>query len=36
MDIDDIHEKFDDKYDDAINEMLEYVDKLEAEGKIDG
>lgn len=36
MDIDDIHEKFGDKYDDAISEMLEYVDKLEAEGKIDG
>lgn len=36
MDIDDIHEKFGDKYDDAIAEMLEYVDKLEAEGKIDG
>ena len=36
MDIDDIHEKFGDKYDDAISEMLEYVDKLEAEGKING
>jgi len=36
MDIDDIHEKFGDKYDDAIVEMIEYVDKLEAEGKIDG
>lgn len=36
MDIDDIHEKFGDKYDDAIAEMLEYVDKLEAEGKING
>lgn len=36
MDIDDIRAKFGDKYDDAINEMLEYVDKLEAEGKIDG
>lgn len=36
MDIDDIHEKFGNKYDDAISEMLEYVDKLEAEGKIDG
>lgn len=34
MDIDDIHEKFGDKYDDAISEMLEYVDKLEEEGKI--
>lgn len=34
MDIDDIHEKFGNKYDDAISEMLEYVDKLEAEGKI--
>jgi hypothetical protein len=28
MDIDDIHEKFGDKYDDAIEEMLEYIDKL--------
>lgn len=36
MDIDDIHEKFGDKYDDAIAEMLDYVDKLELEGKIDG
>lgn len=36
MDIEDIHEKFDNKYDDAISEMLEYVDKLEAEGKING
>lgn len=36
MDIDDIHEKFGNKYNDAINEMLEYVDKLEAEGRIDG
>lgn len=34
MDIDDIHEKFGDKYDDAIAEMLEYVSKLEEEGKI--
>ena len=34
MDIDDIHEKFGDKYDDAISEMLEYVDQLEKEGKI--
>ena len=34
MDIDDIHEKFSDKYDDAIAEMMEYVDKVEAEGKI--
>jgi hypothetical protein len=36
MDIDDIREKFGDKYDDAISEMLVYVDKLESEGKIDG
>lgn len=36
MDIDDIHEKFGDKYDDAIAEMLEYVDQLEKEGKING
>jgi hypothetical protein len=34
MDIDDLHEKFGDKYDDAINEMLEYVDKLEEEGRV--
>lgn len=34
MDIDDIREKFADKYDDAIAELLEYVDQLEAEGKI--
>lgn len=34
MDIDDIHEKFGDKYDDAISEMLEYVSKLEVEGKV--
>ena len=36
MDIDDLHEKFGDKYDDAIAEMLEYVDQLEREGKING
>ena len=34
MDIDDIHEKFEDKYDNAISQMLEYVDNLEREGKI--
>lgn len=34
MDIDDIHEKFGEKYDDAIKEMLDYVDQLEQEGKI--
>jgi hypothetical protein len=34
MYIDDIHEKFGDKYDDAISEMLEYVSKLEEEGKV--
>ena len=34
MDLDDIHEKFGDKYDDAIGEMLAYVDKLEEEEKI--
>lgn len=34
MDIDDIHEKFGDKYDDAIKEMLDYVGQLEQEGKI--
>ena len=36
MDIDDIHDKFGDKYDDAIAEMLDYVDQLESEGKING
>lgn len=34
MDIDDIKEKFGNKYDDAISQMLNYVDKLESEGKI--
>ena len=34
MDIDDIKEKFGNKYDKAIEQMLTYVDKLEAEGKI--
>ena len=34
MDIDDIHDKFGDKYDDAIAEMMEYVDQLEQEGKL--
>lgn len=34
MDIDDIHNKFGDKYDEAISQMLEYVDKLEKSGKI--
>jgi hypothetical protein len=34
MDIDDIHAKFGDKYDDAISEMKKYVDILESEGKI--
>lgn len=36
MDMDDIHEKFGDKYNDAIAEMLAYVDKIELEGKING
>ena len=36
MDIDDIREKFGDKYDDAIAEMLDYVEQLEQEGKING
>lgn len=36
MDIDDIHEKFGDKYDDAIAEMMEYVKQLIEEGKING
>lgn len=34
MDIDDIRNKFGDKYDDAIKEMLNYVDMLEKEGVI--
>jgi hypothetical protein len=36
MDIDDIREKFGDKYDDAINEMMEYVNTMIKEGKING
>jgi hypothetical protein len=34
MDIEDIKEKFPGKYDDAIAEMNEYVDKLEEEGRV--
>lgn len=34
MDIDDIREKFGDKYDEAIDQMLDYVDQLEKEGKV--
>ena len=34
MDIDDIHEKFGDKYDVQIQEMLQYVSQLEQEGRI--
>ena len=34
MDIDDIHEKFGDKYDEAIEKMLKYVDELEQNNKI--
>ncbi len=34
MDIDDLHDKFGDKYDVAISQMLAYVDKLEQAGKI--
>ncbi len=34
MDVDDIHSKFGDKYDDAIAQMLEYVDELERNNKI--
>lgn len=34
MDIDDIHEKFGDKYDTQINEMLKYVEKLKEVGEI--
>lgn len=34
MDIDDIHEKFGSKYDEAIDEMLDYVNELERKGEI--
>lgn len=34
MDIDDLHDKFGDKYDDQIKQMLDYVDELEKNGKI--
>lgn len=34
MDIDDIHDKFGDKYDEQIKQMLDYVDELEQNGKI--
>ena len=34
MDIDDIHDRFGDKYDGAIAEMDEYVGRLEKEGRI--
>lgn len=34
MDIDDIKDKFGSKYDQAISEMCDYVDKLEMEGKV--
>ena len=34
MDIDDIHEKFGNKYDVQIKEMLQYVDQLEQEGRV--
>ncbi len=34
MDIDDLHDKYGDKYDEAISQMLDYVDKLEQAGKI--
>lgn len=34
MDIDDIHEKFGDKYDDAIAEMKEYYNKLKEDGRV--
>lgn len=34
MDIDDLHDKFGDKYDEAISQMLDYVDKLEQAGNI--
>ncbi len=34
MDIDDIREKFGDKYDSEIEKLEKYIDKLESEGKI--
>ena len=34
MDIDDIHDKFGNQYDEAISQMLEYVDELEKIEKI--
>lgn len=34
MDIEDIHSKFGNKYDKGISELLDYVNKLESEGKI--
>jgi hypothetical protein len=34
MDIDDLHDKFGDKYDDAISDLREYVNKLEEEGRV--
>lgn len=34
MDIDDVQEKFGNKYDDAINQMLEYIDELKEADKI--
>lgn len=34
MDIDDLRDKFGDKYDNAISQMLNYVEKLEQAGKI--
>lgn len=34
MDVDDIHEKFGDKYDDAISKAEEYLNQLEKEGRI--
>lgn len=34
MDVDDIHEKFGDKYDEAISKAEEYIDKLEKEGRV--
>ncbi|MDR0286690.1 MAG: hypothetical protein LBI03_03135 [Clostridiales bacterium] len=34
MDIDDIHDKFGDKYDDVIAEVKQYANKLEEEGRV--
>ena len=34
MDIDDIHDKFGDKYNNAIDQVLDYKEQLKQEGRI--